>query len=90
MAYQQKPGRFSLWPNEKKTKETQPDWKGSIMLPDGSEHWFDAWNMKSNAGVQYFSGKIGDLKNQNQSQVNQPAAYNAFPSAVPADDDIPF
>jgi hypothetical protein len=89
MAYQQKPGYFSIFPNDKKEKDTQPDWKGSITLPDGSEFWFDAWN-KQGAKGGFISGKIGNPKNQNQSQVNQPASYNAFPSAVPADDDIPF
>lgn len=91
MAYQQKPNYFSLFQNDKKEKDTQPDWKGSITLPDGSEYWFYAWNKQGTKGP-FISGKIGNPK-QAQSQVNQPASYNAFPSAVPAsgmDDDIPF
>ena len=87
MAYQQKPGYFSIFPNDKKEKDTQPDWKGSITLLDGSEFWFDAWNKQGQKGG-FISGKIGNPKNQ---QINQPASYNAFPSAVPAaDEDIPF
>ena len=91
MAYQQKPGYFSIFPNDKKEKDTQPDWKGSITLPDGSEYWFDAWNKQGQKG-NFISGKIGNPKNSNGGAVNQPASYTAFPSAVPAaaDDDIPF
>lgn len=92
MAYQQKPGYFSLFPNEKKEKDTHPDFKGSITLPDGSEFWFDAWNKQGTKGP-FISGKIGNPK-QPQYQTNQPASYQPFPSSVPApagvDDDIPF
>ena len=90
MAYQQKPNYFSLFVNDKKTKDTQPDWKGSITLPDGQEYWFDAWNKTSSSGNAFISGKIGNLK---QQQTNAPASYAPFPATAPApgvDDDIPF
>jgi uncharacterized protein (DUF736 family) len=93
MAYDLQPGKFSIFPNDKKEKDTQPDWKGSIKLPDGQEYYFDAWNnIAKNSGKPYIQGKIGNPKNSNGAAVNQPASYNAFPSAVPAaaDEDIPF
>jgi hypothetical protein len=88
MAYEMRPGAFSLFKNDKKTKDTQPDWKGSIKLPNGEEFWFDAWTKKGNNG-DFISGKIGNPK-QGSSTVDQPAAYKIYPTAVPADDDIPF
>ena len=98
MAFELKPGAFSLFKNDKKEKKTQPDWKGSIKLPDGSEYWFDAWNKTStnSTGGVFISGKIGNPKNSNGGAVNQPTAYQPFPplgqapSGFPSDDDIPF
>lgn len=92
MAFELKPGAFSLFKNDKKTKETQPDWKGSIKLPDGTEYWFDAWNKTSTSstGGSFISGKLGNAKN---STVNQPTAYQPFPpvgQAPSADDEVPF
>jgi hypothetical protein len=87
MAYEMRPGTFSIFPNDKKTKDTQPDWKGSIKLPNGEEYWFDAWNKQGTKGG-FISGKIGNPKN---SQVNAPASFNTFPSqTVSSDDDVPF
>lgn len=86
MAYQQKPGYFSLWPNDKKEKDTHPDWKGSITLPDGTEHWFDAWNKVSTKGQAYLSGKIGNPK---PGHAYKPELVNA-PITESGDSDIPF
>lgn len=89
MAYEMRPGTFSIFPNDKKTKDTQPDWKGSIKLPNGEEFWFDAWNKQGTKGG-FISGKIGNPKN---SQTNAPASFNSFASPAPAtssDDDVPF
>lgn len=91
MAYEMRPGAFSLFKNDKKTKDTQPDWKGSIKLPNGEEFWFDAWTKQGTKGG-FISGKIGNPKNSNVGAVNQPTAYKPFPplGQAPADDDIPF
>ena len=91
MAFELRPGAFSLFKNDKKEKESQPDWKGSIKLPDGSEFWFDAWTKQGTKG-EFISGKVGNPKNSNGGAVNQPTAYRPFPPVgqAPADDDIPF
>lgn len=91
MAYDMKPGSFSLFPNDKKTKDTQPDWKGSIKLPNGEEYWFDAWNKQGSKGG-FISGKIGNLK-AGVNTMSAPASFNAFPTTAPVanpDDDLPF
>ena len=88
MAYEMRPGAFSLFKNDKKTKDTQPDWKGSIKLPNGEEFWFDAWTKQGTKG-EFISGKIGNPKDGGTGS-NQPAAFKIFPVAAPADDDIPF
>jgi len=43
MAYEQKPGQGSMFKNDQKTEDKHPDYKGSIMLPDGSECWISGW-----------------------------------------------
>jgi hypothetical protein len=90
MAFEMRPGAFSLFKNDKKTKDTQPDWKGSIKLPNGEEFWFDAWT-KSGQNGDFISGKIGNPK-QGSSTVDQPTAYKTFPPVGQAssDNDIPF
>lgn len=92
MAYQMPNGSFSLFPNDKKTKDNQPDWKGSIKLPDGQEYWFDAWNKPPKEGrAGFISGKIGNPKNQGWSQgggsLPQPGNWTAPKTD---DEDIPF
>lgn len=90
MAYQMNPGSFSLFPNDKKTKDTQPDWKGSIKLPNGEEFWFDAWNKPPKEGrAGFISGKIGNPK-QAQNQVPQYGAAYAPAQTSTSDDDVPF
>ena len=41
--------RGSIWKNERKTKDTHPDFTGSINV-EGREYFFDAWKRKDGAG----------------------------------------
>jgi uncharacterized protein (DUF736 family) len=87
MAYEQKPGYFSLWPNDKKEKDTHPDWKGTIKLSNGTEHYFDAWNKVSSNGKAYLSGKIGNPKN---GHAYTPERASAPIHQTSTDSDVPF
>jgi len=40
--------RGQIWPNDRKEKETQPDYKGSINV-DGKDYWLSAWKRKPDA-----------------------------------------
>ena len=40
--------RAAIWPNRKKEKENQPDFKGEATI-DGKEYWVNAWKKKSDA-----------------------------------------
>ena len=43
MTYTPKPGTGSLFRNDKKSKDIQPDYKGSLCLPDGSTVQIAGW-----------------------------------------------
>lgn len=43
MTYTPKPGTGSLFKNDRKSKDHQPDYKGSICLPDGSTIQLGGW-----------------------------------------------
>jgi hypothetical protein len=57
MAYEPKPGSFSLFKNDRKEKDTHPDYTGNGVLPDGTAAWINAWLKEAN-GKKFFSIQI--------------------------------
>lgn len=49
--------RGSLFDNDRKEKDTHPDFTGSINV-DGKEYWLSAWKKTSNAGKRFFSMSV--------------------------------
>lgn len=43
MSYQPKPGSGSLFKNDRKEKDTHPDYRGDLCLPDGSMIRLAGW-----------------------------------------------
>ena len=74
--------RFSLFKNEKKTKDTQPGYTGSINV-DGVEYYLDAW-VKDGKSGKFFSGSI-----KRKDAKAKPAPV-AEAEADPFGEDIPF
>ena len=82
-------GRGVLFANKERTKETQPQAKGSCQL-DGVEYWVSAWTQTSKAGQRYQS-----LSFQRKDEVQEKGMAQAKAAAAPAqggfdDTDIPF
>ena len=46
MAYEQKPNSGSLWPNNRKEKETHPDLTGTLEV-EGKLYWISGWEKQS-------------------------------------------
>ena len=70
MAYTQKPGDFALFPNEKRTKDTQPNTRGTalIVCPHcGVELPLElaGWT-KAAGGKKFITGKIGPKQDRQQ------------------------
>jgi len=83
MAYEQKPGQGSMFRNEKKTTDTHPDYKGSIMLPDGTECWISGWIKRPEGKTPFMSLSV-------QVKETQSASAPATQPELPVSNDLPF
>lgn len=97
MAYEMKPSSGSLFKNDRKEKETQPDLRGKIMLPNGEVRWLSAWKKTTGAGAPWLSISVGELVQQQGGgggmvlDDHNKAKGNGFaPPPVDLDSDIPF
>lgn len=64
MAQENKPKSFIMFPNDYATKDSHPQWKGKIVLEDGSEEQIVAWEKTSAKGVRFLSGKFEPFRAQ--------------------------
>lgn len=62
MAYEHKPGSGSAFVNKDKTLDWHADFRGDIMLHDGSIHYLDVKPAVTQAGETYYRVKIGAQK----------------------------
>jgi len=79
MAYEQKDNSGAIFKNDKKEKDTQPDYKGKCVI-DGVEKQISLWVKKSKSGMTYMSAAFQDPYNGGGSKG----------SSAQANDDIPF
>jgi len=87
MAYEMKEGSFSLFKNNRKEKDTHPDYAGSVMI-NGKEHYLNAW-LKDGKNGKFFSGSIGKEKVPKDNFT--PRGGDELPKSVDFDDDsVPF
>ncbi len=80
--------RGVLFKNNEKSKDTDPDYKGSYMNADGADHWLNAWLAKDKNGNTYMrlSTKAkDDAHNKGMQQAKQSLA-----PSVEFEDDLPF
>jgi hypothetical protein len=74
--------RWTLNKNDRKEKDTHPDYKGAINV-DGVDYWLDGW-VKDGANGKFISGSL-KLKEARQ----QPAGGSGFDVDLD-DSDVPF
>jgi hypothetical protein len=58
--FEQKPGTGSIFKNTFKDKDSQPDYKGKIVLHDGTEQQIALW-IKEGANGKFFSASLSDI-----------------------------
>ena len=91
--YQHKPGRGSLFRNDRKQSSNQPDYRGDICLPDGSSAWLSGWKETSKSGTSYLSVSI-QIKEEQPQQVagdsNPHEVYAGNDSFADLESDVDF
>ena len=85
MAYEAKPGSFSLFKNERKSSETHADYTGSGIDLNGKEVWVNAWIKKGNGKTfMSCSMKLKEEDKKASKPVPQKASFELD------DEDLPF
>lgn len=87
MSYEAKPGSFSLFKNDRKEKDSHPDYKGDGKDLDGNAVWVSAW-LKEGAKGKFMSCSI-QLKEQ-QAAKPAPAKQRVSTPDNFDSSDIPF
>lgn len=82
MAFEHKDGQGSLFRNERKTTDSQPDYRGQVKI-DGKLLDIAAW-LKEGAKGKFFSLSVSEPR---QQQAQQPVAAG---NQGITDDDLPF
>lgn len=77
--------RGSIWKNDRKEKETQPDFTGSINV-EGVEYWMSAWKKKEGAKENAPLLSFSVTKKEDKPAEAQPTAT----PAADLDEDLPF
>ena len=78
ITYEQRDGQGSLFINEKKTSDKQPDYQGNVMI-NGKKMQIAGWKKQSKSGSTFLSIQISEPR-----EATTAAAKPAF------DDKLPF
>lgn len=85
--------RGSIWKNDRKEKETHPDFKGTYTDENGGEYWVSAWKRKPDANPNAPALNF-TLQRKEQQAPQQQAVDAQRPVQGPVDefddDSIPF
>lgn len=89
-----KPGSFTLFKNDYREKETQPEYKGTGADLDGKPMDIAAWVKESKTGKKFFSIKISEPFQKSEEPAKNPGLAREEDDPFPADDldgdQIPF
>ena len=75
--------------NERKEKDTHPDFKGQINV-DGKEYWLSGWTKEGKAGGKMAGKKFFSLSVQAKDAAPKPATAKPRSGFDDMDSDIPF
>jgi hypothetical protein len=63
MSYTPQPNTFTLFVNDKGDNPKRPDYRGDVVLPDGTKMRLSGWVKESN-GKRFISGKVEPMQTQ--------------------------
>jgi hypothetical protein len=91
MAYEMRPGQGTAFMNKDKREEWHADFRGEILLPDGTLCYLDVKPGKTKAGDDWYAVKIGKPKMPKPTEHNQAKANGYQPGSMDnLKDDIPW
>jgi hypothetical protein len=76
--YTPQPNTFTLFANDKGDNPKRPDYRGDVVLPDGTKMRLSGWVKESN-GKRFISGKVEPMQTQTSGG-----------NLAPQDGDMPF
>jgi len=82
--------RGVLFKNDRKEKDTHPDYKGSYTDGNGAEFWLSAWIKKDKNGNSFMSLSTTSKDEVHNKGVQQARKAMAPQPQEPFADDIPF
>jgi len=88
MAYEPRPGSLSLFKNDRKEKDSHPDYKGDGMDLDGNAVWISAW-IKEGAKGKFMSVSIQRKEAPAAPSAHDKPAPKGYQPPPMADDDLP-
>ena len=100
MAYEQRELSGSIFVNDRKEKDSHPDFKGQCLI-DGKSYWVSGWKKKTGEGKTWLSLAFkekdaapkqetgGDAFSDAHEEMDR-ASRKASNSPAPIDDSIPF
>jgi hypothetical protein len=89
MAYEQRDNSGSLFKNERKDKDSHPDYTGNGMI-DGKGYWFSAWIKKDRNGKPFMSLSFKPKEDQPVQREQRQAPARGSARNADMNDDIPF
>jgi hypothetical protein len=89
MSYEQKPNTGSVFPNERKEKEGDPNVKGSALI-DGVEYWVSGWTNTTKDGGKKYLKLSFTAKNPKPVEDTPKAVEPAKVEAIKDEDELPF
>lgn len=79
--------RGVLFKNDRKQKDTDPDFSGEITLPDGTTHFLSGWKHKHKDMGSYVRMSIGDEKTGSKGGDKGGFSKKKAPKTKTTDDD---
>lgn len=89
MAWEPKNGSLSLFKNDRKEKDSHPDYKGDGLDLNGNAVWVSAWIKEGSKG-KFLSLSLQPKEHRPAAPAPRQAAQQQSPNFADIDDDIPF